>query len=440
MTGMSAIDPVPPPTAAINLRRLVVLRTLTLTGQALAVWVAVQSLRMWLPLKPLVLILAGMAVVNLLTWLRLTRTWPVRDGELFAQLTLDVLALTGLLYYTGGSTNPFAPLYLLPLTLTAAALPRAWTWFMVGLTVTCYTALLFVYVPLPGAHAVHGDEFQTHVVGMWLGFLLSAVLIATFAVRMAATLRERDRLAAAMREQELKHERVLALGTLATGAAHELGTPLSTLAVLLKDISPGKPVDDETLSILRAQVARSKDILNSLSASAGAVRAEAGAPCALDAWLEELVRGWQARRPGARARLQLDGTQPAPRIVAEQTLAQAIVNILNNAADASPDDVEVNGRWSTDALTLEIADRGAGLAPEVESAIGEPFIADATEARAAGQGWPVCGFSTKEEGLGLGLFLAYTTLNRFGGTVRLLKREGGGTLCRLTLPLKGITA
>ncbi len=411
-----------PPTAAINLRRLVVLRTLTLSGQALAVWVAVQSLHMWLPLKPLVLILAAMAVLNLLTWLRLARAWPVRDGELFAQLTFDVLALTGLLYYTGGSTNPFAPLYLLPITLTAAALPRTHTWFMVGLAVACYTALLFVYVPLPGAHAMHGDEFQMHVVGMWLGFLISAALIATFAVRMAATLRERDRLAAAMREQALKHERVLALGTLATGAAHELGTPLSTLAVLLKDIAPHKPVDDETLSVLRAQVARSKEILASLSASAGAVRAEAGAPQALDRWLETLVRGWQARRPGVPPRLQLDGPPPAPRIVAEQTLAQAIVNILNNAADASPSDVEVNGRWTTNELVLEIADRGTGLAPEVEQRAGEPFI------------------TTKEEGLGLGLFLAYATLNRFGGTVRLLRREGGGTLCRLTLPLKGITA
>ncbi len=411
-----------PNSAAINLRRLVALRTFTLAGQALAVGAAVQLLRMGLPLQPLVLILAGMALVNLLTWLRLTRAWPVRDGELFAQLTLDVLVLTGLLYHTGGSTNPFAPLYLLPITLTAAALPRAYTWVMVGFTAACYTALLFVYVPLPGAHAMHGNEFQMHVVGMWLGFLLSAVLIATFVVRMTDTLRERDRLAAAIREQELKHERVLALGTLAAGAAHELGTPLSTLAVLLKDIAPGKPVNHETLSILRAQVTRCKEILASLSASAGAARAEAGESRALDAWLEELVARWRATRPGVQVRARFEGASPAPRIVVEQTLTQAIANILNNAADASPDDVEVNGRWNRDELMLEIADRGRGLAPEVEQRAGEPFL------------------STKGEGLGLGLFLAYTTLNRFGGNVRLFKREGGGTTCRLTLPLKEIAA
>ncbi len=420
MSGMSAHTSPVPSSAAINLRRLVVLRAIALGGQALAVEVAVDTLHMALPLKPLVLILAALAVVNLFTWLRLRRPQPIRDAELFAQLALDVLALTGLLYYTGGSTNPFAPLYLLPLTLTAAALPRAWTWAMVGLTVACYTLLLFVYVPLPGTHAMHGDEFQMHVVGMWLGFLLSAALIATFAVRMSATLRERDRLAAAMREQALRHERVLALGTLATGAAHELGTPLSTMAVLVKDLAPERPVSGEALSILRNQIARCKEILSSLSAAAGQVRAEAGASRPLDAWLEELMQRWQSLRPGVPLRTHFDGTRPAPRIVAEQTLAQAITNILNNAADASPGVVEVSGHWTEEELVLEIADRGTGLAPEIMHRAGEPFL------------------STKGEGLGLGLFLAYTTFNRFGGAVRLLARAGGGTLCRLTLPLAAL--
>jgi two-component system sensor histidine kinase RegB len=122
-------------------------------------------------------------------------------------------------------------------------------------------------------------------------------------------------------------------------------------------------------------------------------------------------------------------------VVAELTRAQAITNILNNAADASPESVEIDARWSADELVLEIADRGAGLAPEVQASAGAPFLADGNEARAAGQGWPECGFTTKSDGLGLGLFLAYTTFSRFGGDVRLMQRDGGGVLCRLTLPL-----
>jgi two-component system sensor histidine kinase RegB len=234
--------------------------------------------------------------------------------------------------------------------------------------------------------------------------------------------RERDRTLAALRENALRHERVLALGTLATGAAHELGTPLATMAVLVKDIAPEQGISADKLGILRTQITRCKEILASLSAAAGQVRAESGQSLALDVWLHELTDRWLALRPGVSARRHFEGTQPAPRVVAELTLAQAIANILNNAADASPDSVEIDARWNADELVLEIADRGAGLAPEVQTS-------------AASQAWPECGFSTKSDGLGLGLFLAYTTFSRFGGDVRLLPRDGGGVLCRLTLPL-----
>jgi two-component system sensor histidine kinase RegB len=225
---------------------------------------------------------------------------------------------------------------------------------------------------------------------------------------------------AAMRENALRHERVLALGTLAAGAAHELGTPLSTMAVLVKDIAPEQGISADKLGILRTQIARCKEILASLSAAAGQVRAESGQSLALDTWLRELVDKWLALRPGVNARQHFEGTQPAPRVVAELTLAQAITNILNNAADASPDNVEIDARWSADELVLEIADRGAGLAPEVQASAGEPFL------------------TTKSDGLGLGLFLAYTTFSRFGGDVRLMQRDGGGVLCRLTLPLAAL--
>jgi two-component system sensor histidine kinase RegB len=344
---------------------------------------------------------------------------PVREGELFAQLVVDVAALTGLLYFSGGATNPFVTLYLLPLAFAAAALSAAYTWAMAALATACYTLLFFHHVPLPSSHA---HDFGLHVLGMWLGFVLSAALIAGFAARMSATLRDRDRLAAQMREQQLRNERVLALGTLAAGAAHELGTPLSTLAVLAKDLAPDRPVSREKLAILRSQIERCKEIIGSLSASAGAARAEGGASTALDRWLGELVRKWQAMRPGLTVSARFAGDEPAPRIVADQTLAQAITNILNNAADASPHSVEIDGRWSGGQLVLEIADRGPGLAPEVQGTIGEALI------------------STKDpgQGLGLGLFLAYTTLSRFGGEVRILNRDGGGALCRITLPLDAL--
>ncbi|MFL6650571.1 MAG: ATP-binding protein [Sulfurifustaceae bacterium] len=411
-----------PTPSAINLRRLVVLRAIALGGQALAVWASVAWLDIALPWQRLAGILAAAAAVNLLTGLRLRRPWPVRDVELFAHFTFDVLALTAVLYFAGGSTNPFAPFYLLPLTLAAAALPWIYTWAMAALTIACYSALLFWYVPIAGRHAGHVNDFELHVLGMWIGFLLSAALIAYFAVRMRETLRERERLRAEMREQELRHERLLALGTLAAGAAHELGTPLSTMAVLANDLMRDGAGSPEKLKTLRAQIARCKEILASLSVAAGQTRAEGGGVQALDAYLASLVERWRSVRPQVRTRVGLDGVRPAPRILTERTLEQALLNILNNAADASAQDVEVEARWTDAELTFEVRDRGPGLSVDAQEHAGEPF------------------FSTKTpgEGMGLGLFLARGTLERLGGSLRLANRADGGALCRAWLPLAAL--
>ncbi len=419
------VTPGLPNFAAINLRRLVALRAIALAGQLLAVWITSRWLAFELPLAALLAVIVAMAAINLLTVLRLR--WyrrAVDERELFVHLVLDVVALTALLYLSGGATNPFVILYLLPLALTAAALPAGYTWAMVGVTVAAYTLLLFFYVPLlPHGHGGHEAGFTLHIFGMWLGFVLSAGLIGWFAVRMSETRASRDRLLARMREEELKNERIVALGTLAAGAAHELGTPLSTMAVLVRDLAADRPVPAKTLAILHAQIARCKEILASLSATAGAARAEAGEPQALDAWLADIVRRWQAMRPGVVVRTRFAGSMPVPRVVAEQTLAQAITNILNNAADASPQSVEVEGCWDERQLVLEVADRGPGLAPKVQAAVGEMFVTT----------------KAPDAGLGLGLFLAFTTLSRFGGTVRLLNREGGGGVrCRLVLPLAAL--
>lgn len=406
--------------SALNLRRLIVLRTIALAAQALAVWVAVQKFHMPLPVQPLVFILATFFIFNLLTWVRLQRPWPVSDMELFAHLVLDVLALTALLYFAGGSTNPFAPLYLLPLTLAAAALPWAYTWAMAALTIGCYSALLFFYFPLPSEHAAHGSDFRMHVVGMWLGFILSAGLIAYFAVRIRETLQDRERLRARMREQELRHERLLALGTFAAGAAHELGTPLSTIAVITNELTREARPSGDKLQTLREQIGRCKEILASLSAAAGQTRAEGGGAQALDTYLTGLTERWRRLRPGINVRCHFEGSTPAPHIVSEHTLSQALINVFNNAADVSSQDVDIEGRWTTDELILEVRDRGPGVAPAALEHAGEPF------------------FSTKSpgEGMGLGLFLARGTIERLGGNLELTNRDGGGATCRVRLPLE----
>jgi len=428
--------------AAINLQRLFVLRNIEIAGQVLAVLIATQFLAISLPLPAIAIVISSLALMNLLTWQRLKQPWLATDFELFAQLAIDAIELALLLYLSGGSTNPFVSLFLLPLTLAAATLPLSYTAAMAVLTLGSYTLLLFYYVPIgqlfpdpslpgsiisrapPATHLHHngGDTFGLHVLGMWFNYAVSAVLVSFFVVRMAATLRERDRLLASAREETLRNERIVAMGTLAAGAAHELGTPLSTMAVITNELQrdyANDPELSENLQILRDQVANCKQILSNLLASSGQARAEGGASLPLDTYLSELVDKWQILRPNTTIAANWVGTQPAPRIMAEQTLSQAIMNLLNNAADASPNSLEIRGKWDDRALSIEILDRGPGLTPETLANAGKPFFTT----KAPGQGF------------GIGLFLANATIERLGGTVKLFNRDGGGACMRVSLPL-----
>lgn len=412
-----------PSSAALNLQRLVVYRYLVLAGLLIAVAAAI-VLEFPLPWAEVSAVIAVAALLNMLTSLRLRRfARVVSEQELYFHLFTDVVILSALLYFTGGSTNPFVSLLLVPLTLAAASLPGRYTWAIAGAALLCYSLLMVWYIPLPHQH---GMNFNLHILGMWFGFVLSALLISYFAVKMNATLRERERALARAREEALRTERLLALGTLAAGAAHELGTPLATMAVLGKELEgecAALPEAADQLRILRSQIDRCKEILARLAVSAGQSPAAAGHGQALDQYLTHTLGKWHGERPRVGLRQEWEGTQPAPHIIADQTLTHAITNILNNAADASEDSVECRGRWTDRELTLEVCDRGPGLSGDAESRIGEAF------------------FTTKQPGygMGLGLFLAKATLQRFGGDVQLFNRsDGGGACTRIVLPLANL--
>jgi two-component system sensor histidine kinase RegB len=411
--------PLPAPSSS-NLRRILVLRSFTIAVLLLAGVMAIRLLELPLPLPPLLSVIALLTLVNLLTWWRLRRPWPVVDGEFFAQLLVDIFAITVLLYYAGGSTNPLVSYYLVPLVIAAITLPAVYTWSMAALTAACYTLLMFNYYPLMPRNGDFSTAVYLHLTGMWLTFVLSAFLIAFFVVRMANAVKERDRTLAAAREETLRNERIVALGTLAAGAAHELGTPLATMAVVTSDLQQEYATDPalvEDLRLLRQQVDNCKHILSNMLAAAGQGRAEDAAAQPLDDYFAALLEKWQLIRPGVAVKAEWAGVLPAPRVVADQTLTQALLNLLNNAADASPGNVEISGCWQNDELQLEVRDRGPGIAPDVQQRAGQPF------------------FTTKGHGFGIGLFLANATIERFGGKVVLLNREGGGALTRVSLPL-----
>lgn len=436
-----------------HLRRLVVLRSIAVLAQIATLALTYRFLDMALAWQPMMATIAALAGLNLLSWWRLRATRPVSNPELFAQLCADVLALSVLLYYGGGSTNPFVSLFLLPLVIAAATLPGRFTWLMAGVTTACYTLLMKFYVPLPMRHdamdhsmmghdmtgmedmaghdmammdmsATPDPAFNMHVFGMWLGFVISAAVVAYFVVRMAQAVRERDEALARIREETLRNERVVALGLQAASAAHELGTPLSTLAVVIGELqheADALPEWREDLALLDGQVRNCRRILDKMLASAQDTASDITRTEPIDRFLLETLDEWQLLRPAVQCSYTPTTTDCTPQLNFDPALRAALLNLLNNAADASPERIAVHARWNPQQLVLEILDYGSGLTPEAATRAGSAF------------------FTTKQEGRGLGLFLANTSIERLGGKVRLFNRTEGGATTEVTLPL-GVSA
>ena len=345
----------------------------------------------------------------------------VHSSTLLTQLLADLLALSLLIYLSGGSTNPFTALLLLPITVAAATLRPLLTWLVTGLAILSYTLLMFFHVPLGGmSRGIHG--FTVHVWGMWFGFVLSALLVAFFVARIGATLRNNAAALARAREEALEAERLVALGTLAAGTAHELGTPLATMAVLARELEhelSDEPELASQLQLLRGQVDRCKEILSGMARRAGQLRAEAGECQSLDRFLEGMLTHWREDHPGCSLEVSLEGTGAPPEVIADRTLSQALENLLNNAAEVSPDSIRFSARWQASRLRLSLCDQGPGLPPRVRDELGRPFV------------------STKPpgEGMGLGIYLARNTIERLGGTLRFREGRPRGTCIEIELPL-----
>ncbi|HNP26819.1 MAG TPA: sensor histidine kinase, partial [Nitrosomonas sp.] len=331
-----------------NLQRLFWLRNIAILAQCLTFSLVYIIIDLDIPWTEMIVVVILLSALNLLTWVRLYQKWPVSNIEFFAQLLIDVFALSALLYFSGGSTNPFISLYLLPLTIAAATLPWRYTWVMAIITIGCYTLLLFNYVPLPHDHSKHLIEFNLHVSGMWLAFVLSTVIIAWFVVKMSISIRDRDHDLAQAREHALRNEQIIALGTLAAGAAHELGTPLSTMAVITGELQKEYINDNEfqnNIRILRDQIAHCKQTLTQLLAKAGQTRVEGGSQLPVDEFLSLLLEKWKLIRPTVQFTHKSDGPFPGPKIMDNQLVSQSILNLLNNAADASSKCIEIKSSW-----------------------------------------------------------------------------------------------
>jgi two-component system sensor histidine kinase RegB len=415
--------------SASNLQRLAIIRSLLLAVLSGLVVYAYHWLGLPLNFTGLLSTLLILTVITTLTLWRCQQAWPVTDYEFFGQLLIDIGGLSILLYLSGGATNPFVSYYLVPLCISALVLPWAYSWALAACSLSLYSLLLFYHQPFPellpepGPHAHHGNTeggLNLHILGMWFNFAISALLITFFVVRMANALRQRDEQLAEDREDELRDEQVMAVATLAAGTAHELGTPLSTMTVLLDEIKAEHP-DSKNLTddiqLLQQQVQSCRSILKGLVRTAEIHNQSQRLPIAIDQFLKQTLEHWQVLRPTANYQLNISQTTAAPLLATDSTLEQAINNLLNNAADASKQTVDVSLRWDSHAAHIEVRDHGPGLSVEILEQLGKPFV------------------TTKGKGLGLGLFLTHATIKRYGGEIQLYNHPEQGSIAELTLPL-----
>lgn len=431
-----------------NLARLCLLRTILLAGLLVALALAEWGLSAPVFSDPLILsALLLLTVFNGWTVWRLQRQVPPEESELLLQLVVDVALMTLILYRTGGSTNPFVSWYLVPLTIAAATLRLGRTVALALLTLAAYSLLLFHYVPfapfggmaiggvesvaltaadphahhqmmLHADHAVDGEQgFNLHVFGMWLNFLLSAGLITFFVSRMSRALREQDRQLSQQREHLLQREQVVSLGALAAGAAHELGTPLSTMSVIARDIEQELPVDSplrEDVVMLRRQLALCREVLQDLRDQASGQ----GLPATLHELLGAAVARMEVMHP--RCRFVVPPGQQDIAITAPSTLLQVMVNLLDNAAQAATETVALAISEEGNECCIDILDDGNGIDPDVAARLGQPFV------------------TSKEDGMGIGYFLSHASINALGGRIEITVRPEGGTRTRLCLPWQSL--
>ena len=402
---------------AATYRRLAVLRWWLLAGEAAAILAAPALLGVSLPYLPMAAVVGLQALFNGVAFLRSRRDSSIGAAELFGQLCVDVAGLSVLMFFSGGATNPLVSLLLPPVAVAALSLPVGYVVLLTLFAVSAYSLLMAVFVPLPLADPTRAASL--HLAGMWFTFVLSAAMISWLILRMTASIRQRDGALAAAREQALRDERVVALGALAAGAAHELGTPLATMAVIAGELEHDDTLGAEVradLAVLRQQVAACKAIVTGLAERAGAGRLEGAQAVRADRWLRGVHRRWLELRPRAASSLEFAGPEPAPMLVADRALDQAVLNLLNNGADAgSP--VTVRAGWDKDRLTVDIEDVGPGFSEEALALAGRaPFPAGAG-------------------GAGIGLFLAFAAVGRLDGRLTVANRPRGGARARLELPL-----
>lgn len=427
-----------PDISVINAQWTLRLRFGSLLGQLATIMVVFFGMGIHIPLTPLAMLIGLGTASNILCLLYIgqqqRRSASVPLLLLPALMAFDVLNLTAMLYLTGGPMNPFSFMYLVLIALATVVLPPRATWALVGLSVACSAVLFLWHRPLNvHGHSVSGDgsdPMRIHLYGMWVAFSVAAAFIVYFLLRIRRALGQREAELEAARSLAARRDKLASLATLAAGAAHELATPLGTIAVAAKELErqlhsgPGDQAALDDVQLIRGQVARCRSVLNQLGREAGDNVGESLVPTSMSTVLATAQEGLAG---AAQVRVQMDKDVESLSLrLPLRSLAQALRALFKNALESSPRDamVEVSLRLVRSVLRIEVVDHGAGMSAEILRHLGEPF------------------FTTKApgSGMGLGVFLCHAVFESLNGQLVFSSVPGQGTRATVTLPVDGAVA
>ena len=400
----------------LNLSWLIKLRWWSILGQMCTIGGVAWGLDLALPLTALTTLVAIEAVSNLLCMLWIGRTGRVAEWHVAAVMALDVALLTGLLYFTGGPANPFSFMYLVQIALSAIILHAMLTWTLVAVSLGSYGLLLLDHRDLALA--------AYHERGMWVALGIASAFIVYFLLRVTSALAQREHELAEAQTQAARQQQLASLATMAGGAAHQLATPLSTIALVAKELERQLPADADPntlddVRLIREQVGRCRLILDQMSLDAGVGTGASIEQVSFMSLMEDALTGIRPSPP-----VRVEGAAKASSLVVcwpQRPVVQALRNVITNAQDASPAGPEVIVRAAIHgkSIRVQVQDLGAGMPPAVLARAGEPF------------------FTTKDQGrgMGLGLFLTRAVIEELGGELAIDSVPRRGTTVSMTLPI-----
>ena len=401
------------------LHRLFWLRNLAIMVQLLVIISAMSFLGIELPFEALMVVISIETLFNLFMAWRLKNSFPVSETEIVINLAFDSLILGALLYYTGGSTNPFVSLFLVPIALAASFISLSYVISIAVLAIVLYSFLMLNHYSLPSTHGRFGGDFNLHVIGMWINFILSSIVVVIFISGLARQAKRHSRMLAEHEKELMRNEYIVSLGTLAAGTAHEISTPLSNIGMMADELV-ANPADKELVkdfaTTIKQQQQHCVDQLQILRNASDQEKSALTPANTISEYLDDILRRWSPMRPEIKINRQFN-LQNSPTVRMPPTISHAIINLLNNAADASLEnnkaEIIVNAQLKENKLYLHIDDFGKGFNDEQLKQAGNTS------------------FTTKQEGLGVGLLLSHATLARYDGKLSIHPRDEGirSTIC-----------